>query len=84
VQPERKIIRNVIRCRKCGDVLESVHRHDFKKCGCGCAFNDGGNDYLRRGWNPQEGTYEECVEDLSEYGEELPSSEEILRERGLL
>ena len=25
-----KIITNKIRCKKCGDIIESTHRHDFK------------------------------------------------------
>ena len=48
------IKRNRIRCIKCGDVIESKHRHDFVVCSCweevngkGCAV-DGGKDYLRR------------------------------------
>jgi len=36
-------------CRKCGDIIRSVHRHDFRKCVCGAIFVDGGNDYLRLG-----------------------------------
>ena len=43
-----RIIRNVIRCNHCGDVIESVHRHDFRTCRCGCVSVDGGHDYLRR------------------------------------
>jgi hypothetical protein len=33
----------------CGDVIESKHRHDFVKCGCGHSFLDGGYDYTRYG-----------------------------------
>ena len=39
---------NAIRCNHCGDVIESVHRHDFRTCSCGCVSVDGGHDYLRR------------------------------------
>ena len=35
------IIRNAIRCNHCGDVIESVHRHDFRTCRCGCVSVDG-------------------------------------------
>jgi len=44
----RKIIRNAIRCVKCGDVIESVSVHDFKFCSCGACAVDGGHEYLRR------------------------------------
>jgi len=46
-------MRNRIRCKECGDVIESTHRHDFKVCSCwdsngkGCGV-DGGQDYHRR------------------------------------
>jgi len=43
-----KIIVNKIKCKKCGDVIESTHRHDFKFCKCGAVAVDGGKDYLRR------------------------------------
>ena len=44
-----KIIRNSAKCRKCGDEIESKHRHDFVRCKCGAIFTDGGKDYMRRG-----------------------------------
>lgn len=43
-----KIIRNAIRCKKCGDIIESKTVHDFKFCSCGSCAVDGGLDYLRR------------------------------------
>ena len=43
-----RIIRNAIRCRKCGDIIESKTVHDFKVCSCGACAVDGGHDYLRR------------------------------------
>jgi hypothetical protein len=45
--PER-ILRNAVRCRRCGTVIESTYRHDFKTCPCGAVSVDGGLDYLRR------------------------------------
>jgi hypothetical protein len=49
-----KIIRNSAKCRKCGDEIESKHRHDFVSCKCGAIFTDGGKDYFRRGGNPED------------------------------
>ena len=43
-----KIIKNAIRCRHCGDVIESFTSDDFKRCSCGICAVDGGHDYLRR------------------------------------
>ncbi len=54
-----KIIVNKIKCKKCGDIIESIHRHDFKFCKCGAVAVDGGKDYLRRLG------YEEDYEELS-------------------
>ena len=43
------VVVNKCQCRKCGDVIESKHRHDFVSCKCGAIFTDGGNAYVRRG-----------------------------------
>lgn len=56
-----KILVNRIKCNKCGEIIESTHRHDFKFCKCGAVAVDGGNDYLRRSGNL------ENWEELSEY-----------------
>lgn len=41
------ILRNAIRCKKCGDEIESTSVHDFKWCSCGACAVDGGREYLR-------------------------------------
>src|SRR3990167_9384214 len=43
-----KILVNKARCKKCGDVIESKHVHDFVTCKCGAISVDCGKDYLRR------------------------------------
>lgn len=50
--PPQRLIRNSARCLKCGDEIVSTHRHDFRWCGCGSIFVDGGTDYIRRGQKP--------------------------------
>lgn len=57
----RKIKSNKIRCRKCGEIIESVSVHDFKFCKCGAVAVDGGHEYLRRCGNL------ENFEERSEY-----------------
>jgi DNA-directed RNA polymerase subunit RPC12/RpoP len=42
-------MRNRCKCLACGDIIESMHRHDFVTCKCGAIFTDGGTDYVRRG-----------------------------------
>ena len=54
------IVWNKARCKKCGDVIESLHQHDFKWCRCQAIAVDGGNSYLKR-----TGKIEDC-EELSE------------------
>lgn len=57
-----KIIKNSAHCNKCGDDIESVHRHDYKHCKCGAIMVDGGKDYLRRGLGSAEGTWDDLKE----------------------
>ena len=52
------------KCNRCGDIIESKFRHDFKWCSCDTVFVDGGKDYLRRG-----GDFED-FEELSEFFED--------------
>lgn len=59
----RKIIKNAIKCKKCGDVIESTSVHDFQFCSCGSVAVDGGHDYLRRSFKNSQDDFEE----LSEY-----------------
>ena len=59
----KKILVNKIKCKKCGDVIESTYTHDYKRCSCGNCAVDGGHEYLRRCFNGN--TPEECYEDLS-------------------
>lgn len=47
---ETKIILNMVMCKKCRQVLLSLHRHDFRQCECENRTHcDGGTDYLKRG-----------------------------------
>ncbi len=50
------IIKNAIKCNKCGDEIESTNRHDFVTCKCGACSVDGGHDYLRRCGNREDWT----------------------------
>lgn len=54
----REILKNIIQCNNCGDVIESTYRHDYVKCSCGRVAVDGGRDYLRRSFtnNPDDYT----------------------------
>ena len=59
------IIKNMARCRKCLDIIESKSVHDFKECKCGAIFVDGGRDYIRRGG------YLEDIEELSIFKKDM-------------
>jgi len=40
---------NRAKCKLCGTIIVSRHRHDLVSCKCGEIFVDGGNDYWRCG-----------------------------------
>ena len=44
---------NKIRCKKCGEIIESITVHDYVTCKCGSCAVDGGNVYLRRSGYPE-------------------------------
>ncbi len=58
----REIKRNIIKCKVCGDIIESKSTHDYKVCKCGACFVDGGKDYVRYG-----GKNLDDIELLTEY-----------------
>ena len=60
-----RLTRNAIRCKACGDVIESIHHYDFKYCKCGKVFVDGGLEYCRYGYPG--GNMEDWIESLTEY-----------------
>lgn len=60
----QKILCNRIKCKKCGDIIESKNRHDFVTCKCGYVAVNSGNSYLRRTGNRED------WEELSEFTEE--------------
>ena len=58
---DKNILVNKIQCKKCKDIIESKHIHDFKWCDCKSIAVDGGLEYLRR-----VGNLEDIIE-LSEF-----------------
>lgn len=56
----RKIIKNIIQCKLCGEIIESTDRHQYVTCKCGACAVDGGHDYLRRSFRDKD-----CYTDLS-------------------
>ena len=57
----RKIIKNAIQCKLCGEIIESTDRHQYVTCKCGACAVDGGHDYLRRSFKDK-GCYIELSE----------------------
>lgn len=54
-----KLLKNKAKCKNCGTVIESKHRHDWVSCDCfedavetKGIFIDGGLDYQRSGGDP--------------------------------
>jgi ribosomal protein L32 len=57
-----QVIRNRAKCKRCGDIIESKHSHDFVSCKCKAIALDGGTDYQRIIGNPEDFDFS-----LSEY-----------------
>lgn len=78
----QQIITNKIRCKKCGDIIESEYTHDFKMCKCGAVGVDGGHDYLRRlgnldDWEELSETMEEPDLTLGEFQAKLKRQQSV-------
>ena len=62
-----KIIKNVAKCRLCGEVIESKRLYDVQTCRCGEISVEGGKNYIGRfastNWHN--------IIDLSEYEESV-------------
>lgn len=63
-----KLVSNKIRCKFCGDIIESFKVHDFKRCRCGRCSTDGGLEYAQRSFETDKP--EDTYEDLSTYIDE--------------
>ena len=50
---KEEIINNKIKCKKCGDIIESKSTNDYKRSSCGAVAVDGGKDYLKRMGNEE-------------------------------
>lgn len=48
MEKKEEIISNKIKCKKCGDIIESKSTNDYKRCSCGAVAVAGGKDYLKR------------------------------------
>ncbi len=63
----KKILINKVQCKRCKDIIQSKHCHDFVRCSCWNGKRgvtvDGGTDYLKRC-----GSFEDFTE-LSEFGD---------------
>ena len=60
----KRIKRNIIKCNKCSDIIESKSTHDFVTCKCGKCSVDGGLSYLRRCGNSDNWTDLSIVEEI--------------------
>ena len=54
MEKKEKIISNKIKCKKCGDVIESKNTNDYKRCSCGAVAVEGGKNYLKRIGNEED------------------------------
>ena len=54
MEKKEEIISNKIKCKKCGDIIESKSTNDYRRCSCGAVAGDGGKDYLKRIGNDED------------------------------
>ena len=47
IKMERRIKRNRLQCKLCGDIIESKYTHDYVMCSCKKCAIDGGKEYVR-------------------------------------
>ena len=66
---------NRAKCKKCGDIITSNNRHDFKSCKCGEISIDGGSWYLKR----TAGDLNNIIE-MSEYYKDVPPTKGQINE----
>ncbi|SEO90431.1 hypothetical protein SAMN04488134_11651 [Amphibacillus marinus] len=57
----KRVVKNIVTCKKCKDTIESKHRHDFQRCKCGAITTDGGTDYQKVSW-PSGGAEEDYID----------------------
>lgn len=57
MEKKEEIISNKIKCKKCGDVIESKAINGLRRCSCGSVAVDGEKEYLKRIGNEED--YEE-------------------------
>jgi len=50
---EWSLVHGGLQCLKCEEIVVSLDRHDFRSCGCGATFIDGGRAYMRYGGDPK-------------------------------
>lgn len=62
----RKIIKNAIKCKICGEIIESTYRNQYVSCKCGACAVDGGHDYLRRSYKSKDCYFELSVTEESD------------------
>ena len=54
MEKKKEIISNKIKCKKCGDIIESKSTNDYKRCSYGAVAVDGGINYLKRVGNEED------------------------------
>lgn len=61
----KEIVKNVIRCKFCEDVIESTPESYWRTCHCGKVSVDGGHEWLRRVFKGDRDSPNDSFEDLS-------------------
>lgn len=62
----KKILVNAIKCKLCGEIIESTEQHQYVSCKCGACAVDGGLEYLRRSFQSKDCYFELSVTEEGE------------------
>ena len=65
----------ILKCKKCGDIIQSKHRHDMVWCKCHSIAIDGGDDYFRWAGNK---------DDIEVYVSESEKDEQLAEQSDLI
>ena len=72
-----KILVNKVKCKKCGDIIQSKAVNDFKRCSCKSIAIDGGTEYLKRIGNFQDFEELSVYDEYHRKGVKIPDTKEF-------
>lgn len=76
------LIKNIVSCNKCGDIIESKFTHDYQECKCGAISVDGGIEYQKLSGNEEDINFNHTIYQDTESGD-FVTYDQILKKKEL-